>query len=140
MRKAEASYEIMMLRNLSQAASRSWRATAWALERRFPEMYGRRDLNLVTFDQMELVLNELAQMIIDGISNPADRKRLIAHCGEFSNLQRREAEALRDPLLAERSRRQRASGCARNQPRSCSGHARNAQKSGRCLGVRCNIT
>ncbi len=56
-----------MLRYIRNAAKKEqyWRAAAWALERGFPEKYARRGPDVITADQIALLLAEVASMIQD---------------------------------------------------------------------------
>ena len=43
LKKAESEYKREHLLNLRKASGKSWQASSWLLERKYPEEYGRRD-------------------------------------------------------------------------------------------------
>jgi len=64
----------------SQRAARKeqyWRAAAWALERTFPERYGRRDPEAITIEQLTRLLSRFADIIVEEVPVAAHRKRIL---------------------------------------------------------------
>jgi hypothetical protein len=75
----ENSSEINHLSNLSKAGKdhRYWRASAWALERMFPQKYGTRSPDAVTPVQLAELVARIGRMIAREIPAPRLRKRVI---------------------------------------------------------------
>jgi hypothetical protein len=63
-REAICNNEINLLRYIRNAAKKEqyWRAAAWALERGFPEKYARRGPDVITIDQIALMLAQIADL------------------------------------------------------------------------------
>ena len=62
---ALATSEVDALKIITEAGEEHWQALAWRLERRFPEKYGRKRLEISfpkTFDPSKLTDDELAQV------------------------------------------------------------------------------
>lgn len=46
LKKAEADFERVHIQNVSIFGERDWKASAWLLERKFPERYAKRVINI----------------------------------------------------------------------------------------------
>lgn len=46
LKKAESEFELKHIQNITVHASESWQASAWILERKFPERYAKRVINV----------------------------------------------------------------------------------------------
>jgi hypothetical protein len=55
------------LKNIKLASEKNWRASAWALERRFPDQYGERRASTVTGQQIAHALGEFARIVADEV-------------------------------------------------------------------------
>jgi hypothetical protein len=69
LRRARGSAEIGWLESIRKAAKKEqyWRAAAWALERAFPERYARRGPDVLTVEQVGLLMSRFSQIVIDEI-------------------------------------------------------------------------
>jgi len=69
LRQAGGNAELGWLQNIRNAAKKEqyWRAAAWALERVFPERYARRGPDVLTLEQVGLLLSRFSQIMIDDI-------------------------------------------------------------------------
>jgi hypothetical protein len=58
--------EIEYLKSIKKAAKKEqyWRAAAWALERGFPEKYARRGPDVITVEQIGLLLTKFSEIIV----------------------------------------------------------------------------
>lgn len=54
-KRAEAEWEVGHLRNINKHAANDWHASAWALERRFPDKYSKREQMMVSSDNTKIV-------------------------------------------------------------------------------------
>jgi len=79
LRQAQYHAEIGFLKNIQRAARKEqyWRAAAWALERTFPERYGRRDPEAITIEQLTRLLSRFADIIVEEVPVAAHRKRIL---------------------------------------------------------------
>ncbi len=64
-RQAICNNEIGLLRYIRNAAKKEqyWRAAAWALERGFPEKYAHRGPDVITVDQIAIMLAQVAEIV-----------------------------------------------------------------------------
>jgi hypothetical protein len=78
--RAESKHEVKHLAFINKAAEegRYWRAAAWALERKYPGRYGRRRPDTFTIEQVSHVLAQFAGVILDEVSEEAQRGRILA--------------------------------------------------------------
>lgn len=77
LRKAEAQHEIALLTRIDAASKRpeGWRAAAWALQRMYPERFARQ-ARMMSPVQVENALAQFAQVLMRGIRDADDRKRV----------------------------------------------------------------
>jgi hypothetical protein len=66
LREAKGNAELGLVKNIRSAAKKEqyWRAAAWALERCFPEKYARRGPDVITVEQIGLLLTKFTEIII----------------------------------------------------------------------------
>ena len=64
--KARSNAELGLIKNIRNAAQKEqyWRAAAWALERGFPEKYAPRNPNVITADQIGVLLSKFAEIVV----------------------------------------------------------------------------
>jgi len=67
--KAKSNAELGLIRHIRDAAKKEqyWRAAAWALERGFPEKYARRGPDVITIEQVGLLLTKFSQIIVQEV-------------------------------------------------------------------------
>ena len=67
--KAKSNAELGLVKNIRNAAQKEqyWRAAAWALERGFPEKYARRGPDVITVEQVGLLLTKFAEIIVEEV-------------------------------------------------------------------------
>jgi len=77
--RAETAHEILHLRNINDAGKegRYWRASAWALERGYPQRYGHRSAPYLTEEQVSQMLAQFAGIIVDEVPEPERRQRIL---------------------------------------------------------------
>jgi hypothetical protein len=68
-RKAKCNAELGLVKNIRNAAKKEqyWRAAAWALERGFPQKYARRGPDVITLDQIGLLLMKFTAIIMEEV-------------------------------------------------------------------------
>ena len=94
LRHAEYQSEIAYLKNIQKAARKEqyWRAAAWALERRNPQEYGPRSPDVITVDQIRLILAEFAEIVVDEVPVPMYRKKILKRLDALTAVLRRSAK------------------------------------------------
>lgn len=75
---AEAKHEIAHLENIRTAGKKEWRASAWALERRYPERYGTRKEQGLTGKQVSQALSHFATLLLDNLNQAEQREEAVA--------------------------------------------------------------
>ena len=77
---AEATCETLHLKNIRAAAEdpKQWRASAWLLERVFPDRYVRRKPNTITCDQASLLIQQITEILLDEVPDEFCRNRIRA--------------------------------------------------------------
>jgi hypothetical protein len=67
--QANGNAELSLVRNIRNAAKKEqyWRAAAWALERFFPEKSARRGPDVITLEQIGLLLAKFCQIIVESV-------------------------------------------------------------------------
>jgi hypothetical protein len=79
LRRAEADFEVIHLSNIQQAGKKSWNASAWLLERIYPERFAKRRPATIPVRQLKDVLTRLVGMIKEEVSDPDRVSRLVEH-------------------------------------------------------------
>jgi hypothetical protein len=76
--QAKCNAELGLVKNIRNAAKKEqhWRAAAWALERGFPEKYARRGPDVITLEQIGLLLAKFSELIIEEVPE-LYRKRIL---------------------------------------------------------------
>lgn len=80
--KAQASLEWDHLKKVQEASGKSWRASAWMLERINPERFGKRKADSLTRSELEEAIGVLAYIITEEVHDHEAQVRI------FSRLQR----------------------------------------------------
>lgn len=78
LQRAEAQLEVVHLTNIETGGKKNWRASAWILERMFPERYGRRAATSITAERLADILGQVADVVCNEVQSPADRRRVQA--------------------------------------------------------------
>jgi hypothetical protein len=76
--KAKCNSELSLVKSIRKAANKEqyWRAAAWALERGFPEKYGRREPDVLTIEQVNTLMSQFTDYLIAEVPE-RDRKRIV---------------------------------------------------------------
>ncbi len=74
--QAEAKSEVLHLALLRKAAEQDWRASAWALERLYPNQYARRNAATLTGPQVTEAVRQFAESIADLVDDPKIRRAI----------------------------------------------------------------
>lgn len=84
--KAESKHEIAHLTHINAAAkeSRYWRASAWALERAYPNRYGQREAQSITVEQISQVLAQFADAILDEVTDDEQQQKIFQRLTELN--------------------------------------------------------
>jgi hypothetical protein len=85
--QAESQHEIRHLTHINAAAKegRYWRAAAWALERTYPDRYGRRRPHTLNLDQMSQVLAQFAGVILEEVTDEQTQERVFARLADLTS-------------------------------------------------------
>jgi len=77
--RATYAAQIGYLKNIQKAAKKEqyWRAAAWALERLNPDDFAPRSPDTVTLVQIERLWPRIAQVILDELPDPKQRKSIL---------------------------------------------------------------
>lgn len=78
LRQAKCNAELSLIKNIRNAAQKEqyWRAAAWALERGFPEKYARRGPDVITVEQIGLLLAQFADIFVQDVPEQC-RKQIL---------------------------------------------------------------
>lgn len=82
LRRAEFDMEVVHLANIRKGGEKNWRASAWLLERAYPDRYARPTPAAVSIDRAEAALRGFAAVVIDEIRDPATRDRIVRRLTE----------------------------------------------------------
>jgi hypothetical protein len=76
--RAEASVEVLHMRNIDQAAKENsdWRSSAWFLEKRFPYRFGNYVRGALREREIRLLGQFLVDIVLEEVSHEADLHRL----------------------------------------------------------------
>ena len=87
LRKAELGPELTFLRNIQLASKdpKQWRASAWALERLFPDRYGRRPPNSITPEQLAEVVREMGTIVVGEVPVKHFREQVLIRLSELAD-------------------------------------------------------
>lgn len=83
--KAKSNAELSLVKNIRDAAKKEqyWRAAAWALERGFPEKYARRGPDVITVEQIGLLLVRFCEIVVQQVQEK-DRKPILKKIAAMS--------------------------------------------------------
>jgi predicted Zn-dependent peptidase len=86
LRKAELGPELTFLRNIQLASKdpKQWRASAWALERLFPDRYGRRSPDSITPEQLAEVIREMGTIVVGQVPVKRFREQVLTRLSELA--------------------------------------------------------
>jgi hypothetical protein len=78
--QAENGSEFIYLTRVRNAANepRYWRSAAWALERMFPDRFGRRSPETITPQQLDSFMRRLTEMLVEEVPVARYRKQILA--------------------------------------------------------------
>lgn len=84
LRKAEGRAEMLQLKNIAEVARerQDWRASAWMLERRYPERYLRRRPDSARLKWLTDTLNLFVELIVAEIDDRPLRERILQRLQE----------------------------------------------------------
>lgn len=84
MRQAEGRAEVLQLKNIAEVARarQDWRASAWMLERRFPERYLRRPRGRAGLKWLTDMLKQFVDLIAAEIDDGPLRERILQRLQE----------------------------------------------------------
>jgi hypothetical protein len=79
LQQAKTNTEIGFFKNIQKAAQKEqyWRAAAWALERMMPEKYARRSPDVITIEQIAVLLSQFTDIIVAEVPVAEHRKNLL---------------------------------------------------------------
>ena len=79
LRQAKTNTEIGFFKNIQQAARKEqyWRAAAWALERMIPEKYARRGPDVITVEQIAVLVSQFADILVAEVPVAKYRKNVL---------------------------------------------------------------
>jgi hypothetical protein len=79
LRQARTNTEIGFFKNIQKAAQKEqyWRAAAWALERMMPEKYARRGPDVITVEQIAVLVSQFADVIVAEVPVAKYRKNVL---------------------------------------------------------------
>ena len=100
LRKAEQMAVIEPLSQIRRAGLNSWRAAAWHLERTRPDEFARQDPKLMQPAVFEDTVKELAEIVVEEVSDPGARQRIQSRLRRELETKKREALAVHDPLFS----------------------------------------
>lgn len=82
--RAESLIEVAPLRIIHSAGKSNWRAAAWMLERKFPDLYARRSPGTVTREQIARLLAELAGVVVEEAPDASARRRILERLDQLT--------------------------------------------------------
>ncbi|MEZ6069380.1 MAG: hypothetical protein R3C10_03705 [Pirellulales bacterium] len=106
LRHAESRCEVWHMKNINSASEKNWRASAWALERKFPDEYGQRRVGDLSGEQVAQAMAEFATIVSEEITDADQREGLVRRLRALARRFEREW-AFERQLLATRLRRKR---------------------------------
>lgn len=84
LRKAGASLEVLHLKNIETAGQKYWRASAWLLERMYPDRYGARKAGTWSREQVRGLLDRFFEIVTAEAPALARRKRMAARLEQLA--------------------------------------------------------
>lgn len=95
LRRAEASLEVAHLKNIETAGQKYWRASAWLLERMYPDRYGARKAATWTREQVQGLLDRFLEIVLAEAPALSRRKRMATRLEQLAGELASESEAKR---------------------------------------------
>jgi hypothetical protein len=95
LRAAELSGQVEPLRAVRSAASTSWRAAAWLLERTNPRRFGRRDAAAYSEEEVSEILDYWVEVVFNELDGVPDIDGVYARILALGSTAKRDAFALR---------------------------------------------
>lgn len=71
LKKAEAEFERVHIQNITTHAAKDWKASAWMLERKYPQRYAKREAPEVKVRQSVEVSQPVAAITVDELQEAA---------------------------------------------------------------------
>lgn len=92
--------EMRHMKNLYDAAAetRNWRASAWALERMYPDQYGVKRPGTITRAEFVEMLTQLSDVVVAELPAVEDRQRVLRALRRLTSSRREKAAATFDVL------------------------------------------
>lgn len=84
LRQAESQHELKQLQNIHTAAEKHWQASAWMLERKYPEHYARRDPRQLTILQVGQLLAQFADIIVAEVPVAKYREKILSRLKQLT--------------------------------------------------------
>ena len=92
LKRAEAQAEVLHLQQIAAAGKKDWRASAWWLERKLPERYALRKPRVMTVEQVQRALAELAKVVCEMVPGADQRNVIVARVKEVAKELRADEE------------------------------------------------
>lgn len=83
LRQAEPGQELQHLTLIKDAAKKYWKASAWLLERKYPDRYGTRKPDTITREELDEVLSHIADIICEEVPQAKHRQNIIERMQEL---------------------------------------------------------
>jgi hypothetical protein len=77
LRRAEASLELGHLKHIEDAGKDNWRASAWLLERVFPDRYAHRRSEVLTRKQVAQSLRAFSNVVLEEVRGVRQREKIL---------------------------------------------------------------
>jgi hypothetical protein len=104
LRHSELRAKLAQLQNIQSAGKSSWRASAWMLERLYPQEFARRAPDTVTREELAQFLTELGKLFGRHVTDPAAQTALQADLEVLAANAREEPDSNRLELSDEAER------------------------------------
>ena len=85
--RAETQHELGYLQRIRIATNKesNWRAATWILERLYPDRYQKRKPDQITATELAQAMSALAEVILDEVDDPLERRRIERRLRELSH-------------------------------------------------------
>ncbi len=85
LQRAQEHAEIASMKNIHNAAKqeRYWKASAWILERKNPEAFRLQNPDLLSLEQVKLLVTHLSSIVVNEVKSPAQRKKILDELEKF---------------------------------------------------------
>ena len=68
---------------LTTKQKRYWKASAWILERKNPEASRLQNPDLLSLEQVKLLVTHLSSIVVNEVKSPAQRKKILDELEKF---------------------------------------------------------